>query len=280
MPAVQLNGADVTVRRFVGPSVIPGRFVFFGTSAAGGTCATAATWTYGAVPTRTAPLAGAAAGVWTIAEIGPGGVISGSNNSLTISHCTAGICTTGFPLCLSCAGSLTGVTIGTIAQRAVLHSFNHLVVNTQTGDTLFRLPFPANIHVEGAAFSPNEDTMYFAGGDSVIMAASASGTVFRTLTLSGVQVVGVGRDELRPWIYLAALGAGSVPQLIILERGSLATIAVLRAPSSVTLPTVNWQQFRVVADPLGTRVYVVATVQALGVHTSVSRILSYEVTAP
>jgi hypothetical protein len=267
----------------VGPSVRPGHYVLFGKNDAG-QCARAVVWQYGATLTRVDSTA-ARADEWSIAEIGPGGWIMGSDDAFTISQCGAQGCApvdyTPF------AGSLTGVTIGHQAHRAVLHSFFGWVVNATTGDTLPRSSAGAGYHVEGAAFSAAEDTAWlaastFASGGRVYLLDAASGVRRDSVNLAA-RALDIGRDTARPWLYIAVFNgptAAAVPELLVLDQGTLDTIAVLRAPASEALSLTQWHQFRIVLDPTMNAVYVVATAQVYDAHGLRSRVLRFGVVPP
>ncbi|MGH7538819.1 MAG: hypothetical protein ACREMF_09305 [Gemmatimonadales bacterium] len=263
----------------VGPSVRAGHYVLFG-KAAGGGCSHPWVWQYGAQLVRLDSLS-AAEDVWAVAEVGPGGAISGADDHLFISHCDSAGCTNQPYYYLG--GSLTGTTIAPVARRAVLHHWNRLVVNAQTGDTLYRLRLPSQgYRIEGAAFSAAEDTVYAVGSEGVpeshlVMALSATGTLLDTLALPGVAAMDVARDPTRSWIYVAALEGGNVtlvvPQLIVLEQGTLAPVAVLRAPATAALSLTRWHQFRIV--PAADAVFVVATAQLYDLHGLRAKILRF-----
>jgi hypothetical protein len=268
----------------VGSSVRSGHYVLFG-KAPGGGCTHPWVWQYGSTLRRVDSL-WAYEDAWTVAEIGPGGNIVGADDHLTISRCDAAGCTNQPYTQFNLGGSLTGVTIGRGAERAILHHFYRLVVDAQTGDTLYRLPFPQGwYHVEGAAFSRNEDTTYAVAiglatgsGSHLVMVRSASGALLDSLSLPGVSAFDVARDPNRPWLFVAALEGpfdGAVPQLHILRQGTLATVAVLRTPATESLSLAQWHQFRLVIDPPMEAAYIVATNQTYDAHGPRAKILRF-----
>ena len=181
-------------------------------------------------------------------------------------------------------GSLTGITIGRLAQRAILHHFYQLVVHSQAGDTLYRLPFPQGwYHVEGAAFSSGEDTAYvvasgLATGSHLVMVRAASGALLGSLTLPAMSAFDIARDPVRPWLFIAALEGpfhDAVPQLLILRQGTLAPVAVLRTPAPESLSLYQWHQFRVVIDPAMDAAYIVATNQVYDAHGARAKIIRF-----
>lgn len=277
---------SIDCMRGVGQSVVPGHFVLYGKTAAGGgveACTSVTSWLYGTTPARTNSLlfVGGPA-VWTAAEIGRGGSISGSSNVFDLERCGLGVCPPSNVDCQSCR-NLTGVTIGALAQRAVTHTTGHMVFNTATGDSVFRFPFPNGGHLDGAVFSPAEDTVYAIGAGTVIMAKSADGTVYRSVTVSNdAPVTGIGRDDQSAWIYVLSIwGTNRPPQLTVLDRATLATVAVVRAPASAILQELDgWDTIRFVRDPAANRLFVVVTEADPPSHTQTSRILSYGVPYP
>lgn len=274
---------SIDCARGVGPSVVPGHFVFAGKTVSGDACFGTTSWAYGAIPTRTSFLLGNGSLLTTsIAEISSGGTIWGSFDNLEVDRCGLGICPLSGFSCRACAGSLTGATIGALAQRAVMHSTGHMVFNTATGDSVFKFPFSRNTHLDGAVFSLAEDTVYAIGRDTVIMAKSADGTVYRSTVVSDATVSGIGRDEQSPWIYVLSIwNSNRAPQLTVLDRATLATVAVVRAPASAILQANDgWDTIRFVRDPAANRLFAVVTVQDPVSHTQTSRILSYGVPSP
>jgi hypothetical protein len=156
------------------------------------------------------------------------------------------------------------------------------VVDAAHGDTLARLSSSGtSYHVEGAAFSANEDTanVVTSGPSRVLRVNTAQGLVHDSVPLSGVVAFDIARDPARPWLYVAAFeGAlSAVPQLIILDQATLAPRATLRAPPTAGLDLTQWHQFRIVQDPAMRAIYVVATVQAYDLHGVRSRILRFDV---
>lgn len=264
----------------VGPSVRPGYYVLWGKTPAG-VCSHPWVWQYGPTVVRTDSIANRE-GNWTVAEIGPGGVIQSGNAPFTMSHCDGITCVDfSYPL-----GQVTGVSISTTSRRAVLHNSTSMVVNASTGDTLYRLPFtqPGQIRVEDAAFSPAGDTIYavgtaFAAGTGALsMVNVATGALLAGLTLP-VQVHGVARDPIRPWIYVVGQNGRGEAQLLVLSSRTLGTLATLRGPAQPA-PYGVFDRVRIVPDPRGTGVFVVATVQGTGIHGVSSRILSFGVPVP
>lgn len=275
----------------VGPSVRPGHYVFFGKDLSG-TCTHPYVWQYGAPMVRKDSIPGRAASDWTIAEVGPGGSLRGAGQNLFISHCLAGVCTE-FSY-INAAANLYGVVMGTVARRAVLLNLRGSpVVDAMTGDTLYSLPFAHATRVGGAVFSPAEDTLYVVGDTSgiggnnpkpaLVMVGAATGIVYRTASFSGGYAVGIGQDALRPWLYVITQTPFASPQLVVLDRRSLATIATLRAPASLMIsrsgPALS---FAVVPDPGGTKLFVVVTPQDQSSLTGVApvRILTFGLPVP
>lgn len=267
----------------VGQSVVPGHFTFWGKVPGVGEgsagCANPAAWQYGATPTRTSWLPATVIHGNAVAEIGVAGSITSAKNFFITYACASPPCT---PTVFAQSLTAFGITIGATSRRAVMHSVSHLVVNTQTGDTLFRLPFASNLQVLGAAFSPGEDTMYVIAGNSLITANSATGSVYRNVTVSDGFAWGILRDDKHPWIYvLTNWTSGRAPEITVLDRITLTTIAVVRAPTAAILPSNDgWDTFRLVRDPSANRLFVVATIQEPASHTQTSRILSYGVPTP
>jgi hypothetical protein len=267
----------------VGPSIRPGHYVLFG-KAPGGACTHPWVWRYGAPLERVDSL-WAAEDMWSLAEIGPGGIVAGADDALTIAHCDAAGCVPRFYM--NQGGALTGVTIGRVAGRAVLHSWFGWLVDAASGDTLRRMSWYTGApfhHVEGAAFTTGEDTAFVVASQAatwsrLLVVDPASGELLDTLSLPGVQAFDVARDLARPWLHvfvLEGIGLASlVPQLIILDQGTRAPVAGLRAPSSEALSLTQWHQFRIVLDPAMDALYVVATVQVYDAHGIRARILRF-----
>ena len=267
----------------VGPSVRAGHYVFFGKSA--GACTHPWVWHYGATLTRVDSLS-ALQDWWALAEIGPGGAISGADDGLVIPQCDSAGCVGQFYM--NMGGSLTGVTIGRTAQRAVLHSYFGWLVDAARGDTLRRISWIAGApfhHIEGVAFNAAEDTLYVVGSQAsfdsrLFVMTPSAGALLDTLTLGSLDAFDLARDATRRWLYVFALAGATtssmVPQVIILEEGTLAPVAVLRAPPSEALALTHWHQFRIVQDAAMNAVYVVATVQVYDVHGAHARILRFD----
>ena len=260
----------------VGPSVRPGHYVLWGKDSIGGRCTHPWVWRDSLATLERLDSVYATPGTWGMAEIGPGGSISGGDDALSISHCGSTGCAQQFYF--NQGGGLSGVSIAPSANRAVLHHYFGYLVDATTGDTLGRLPFgPPSAspqmwyyHLENATFSANEDTIYAVGnqgfyGSKLVLAASSNGGFIDSLPLPASYAVDVALDPVHPWVYVALL-AGTTstalnPQLLIFERGTLRPIAVLRAPATEALSITAWHQFRLVPDPLMHAAYVVATVQ-------------------
>jgi len=263
----------------VGPSIRPGHYVLFG-KAPGGNCTHPWVWQYGAQLVRKDSLFATHVDEWSVAEIGPKGSIAGSDDNLWISSCDVTGCPTG-RMYLAYGGSLTGVTIGTTVQRAILHSFSGFLVNATTGDTIRRLQPASNYHLEGAVFSANEDTAFVCGslqGSHLLMVASATGEVLDSLLVPGALTYDIARDPARPLLYVAAFEgafAHTRPTLIVVDQGTLTPIATLRAPANEELSLTEWHQFRIVQDPQQHTVYVVATKQVYDLHGFTSKILRF-----
>ena len=173
--------------------------------------------------------------------------------------------------------------MGALAHRAVTHTTGQVVFNTTTGDSVFRFPFTSGAHLDGAVFSPAEDTVYAISAGTVVMAKSADGTVYRSVAVTtDAPLTGIGRDEQSPWIYVLSIwGTTRAPQLTVLDRSTLATVAVVRAPASLSLHEVDgWDTIRFVRDPAVNRLFVVVTMTDPPSHTQTSRILSYGVPFP
>lgn len=270
----------------VGPSVRSGGYVLFGKTA-GGTCSHPWLWTYGPQLTRVDSLY-ALVDTWAIGEVGPGGAVFGSDDHLHISQCTGTGCADR--LYSNLGGSLTGITVGSVAKRAVLHHWNALVADAEAGDTLYRIPYTqAGYRTEGAAFSAGEDTLYAVGqvggsvGASEVMAVAAANGAYLGGAIfpgSGTWAFDVARDPVRHWLYVATLvGSGAtnvVPAVVVLDQGTLAPIAELRAPTSEALSLIVWHQFRLVPDPSQAAVYMVATKQAYDLHGERARIFRFD----
>ncbi len=274
----------------VGPSIRAGYYVFWGKDSVGGRCTHPWVWQYVLSGlTRTDSLYGVA-GAWGIAELGPGGSISGGDDALSISQCGGTGCTQ--QTYFNQGGGLSGVSIARSANRAFLHHYFGYIVDATTGDTLGRLPLgpggaPATnpwYHVENIAFSPVEDTLYAVGsgglsGSILLVAATSNGALIDSVPLPGLYAGDVVVDGVRPWVYVAVLGgntfAGGPPQLLVFGRGTLRPIAVLRAPASEVLSPTQWHQFRLVLDPVMHAAYLVATTQVVGFRGQ-SKILRFD----
>lgn len=277
---------SIDCARAVGQSVQPGHFVFYGRTGPGSppeACGRgASSWQYGTTPVRTGVL-NVPPGVWGLAEIGSGGWIYGVNSpQVMVNPCGSPGC--GLPTyTCACGEYVTGITIGALAHRAVVQSFASMVINSQTGDSVYRLPFAPNTYVSGAVFSAVEDTMYVLGNHTVMMVNSANGTVYRTVDVPNpFGTSGIGRDDRHPWIYMLSIRPSTkAPDLTVLDARTLATVAIVRAPASAVLQANDgWDAVRFVRDPGTNRLFAVVTGFDPPDRTRTSRIISYGVPFP
>jgi hypothetical protein len=275
----------------VGVSVRTGYYMLWGKDSVGGRCTHPWAWKYGLTTLERADSLSAFFDAWGMAEIGPGGSISGGDDGLFISHCDAAGCVSRSYF--NQGGGLTGVSIARSQNRAFLHHYFGYMVDATTGDTLGRLPIgPGGVpatqpfyHIENVAFSTNEDTAIAIGniglnGSRLLVAATANGALLDTLLLPNTYATDVALDAARGWIYVALLSGGQAlqsthPELRIYDRTTLQPIAVLRDPAGAELSPTEWHQFRLVPDPVMHAMYLVATVQVVGFDGD-SKILRYD----
>jgi hypothetical protein len=101
------------------------------------------------------------------------------------------------------------------------------------------------LHVGYAsAFTPDGDTLFVLGEDPAsyghaLAAVRAEdglelgSVVLDTLYRSWVNP-GLALDPVGPWLYVAGVsGASQIPTMVVIDRGSLGVVAVLRAPEAV-----------------------------------------------
>ena len=268
----------------IGSSSRQGDYVFRGRNA-NGTCGSPRVWQYGSTPVVVDSVVGLdpTSPVTSVGELGVGGGFFATQNFLHVKP-------PGLPgFGITFTHSVFGSTLLPSKRKLFLHSASGgEVLNADTGDSLYNITAPSlpTNSLTGVAFSVSEDTVYaaegvFSGTGGVVMAATATGGLLRSVVFPDLNVGGIARDPAYGWLYVLAFDSRDVPRILVLRESSLIQVAALVAPATTSLSMTRYQQFRVVPDPASGRVFVVATFQDQGSATqSVSKILSFGIRGP
>ena len=205
---------------------------------------------------------------------------------LTASHfslhaCDAGSCTSdSIP---GTAGS--DVVRSPLGDRAVLlaqaigdpQTPGVPVVDVAAGNIGYRIP--ALSAAQGAAFSPDGDTLYLAGDSAAtfalvaVRASDGAGLISRRLDYAPCAVA---VDPSRPWLFVAGVVPTPSPPhsfLQVFDRWTMNSLTTLHVVSDTAF---GLNLCRIASDPIGRRVYVVDTWAGEHNPTAHAQLYSFE----
>jgi hypothetical protein len=180
---------------------------------------------------------------WGVAELSDGVWITTEDDLYRLADCRSGVC----QVTTTWYGGATDPVISPRGDRVALDggypSQSPWVLDPQSGLELYRL---RRLDVGFAsAFTREGDTLFVVGQDSasrtLVLAAvrAADGeelgsVALDTLDDGGWTTPGLALDPEASWLYVASVsGSAQIPTLLVIDRGSLAVLAILRAPAPV-----------------------------------------------
>ncbi len=266
--------ASLTCSRSVTAGLAADELVMRGRSA-NGACGQASAWTYQgpAIVRKDWIPSACGTSACPFALLSPGVALMGTHDNVARFLCGPGGANCGaLPANPPAMANLVGFTVGHRARRLITLSYQAAVFNLATAGLVYRFAPRSednrNVFIRGAAFSPNEDTLYAAGhGEyattgTLFMMRSATGAMLDTVTMHNADPLAIAVDPVRSLLFVATYVRGTPArlQLRVFRGGSLDSLRTLEVtdPQVVAAARVmsNWE---VVLDAPTNTVYILAT---------------------
>jgi hypothetical protein len=197
-----------------------------------------------------------------VAEMAPGREVSVGTTGVSVSVRDGLTCAEN----LLQLGGTYDVVISPRGDRAVIIRFSNslsgvTVLDVETGQVVYEV---AQIRGNSAAaFSAEGETLFVAGGDAagqqVLLALRAADGQLLRAALLPLDSWAIALDPSRPWLYVNGYQPGYRGQVLVFDRDSLALLATVGVPDSVSGLHCCDVNARIVPSPAEQRLYIVWT---------------------